>query len=383
MASVRSSERHVPLRAQLYTYQLCRSLAYIHSLGVCHRDIKPQNLLVHPETHLLKLCDFGSAKILVKGEPNVSYICSRYYRAPELIFGATDYTCCIDVWSVGCVLAELLLGVPLFPGESGVDQLVEIIKVCRARAQERMGGRGRGRLVRLGSAMRAAGARARCAQRRHPSTRFADVLAVPCAAGARHTHPGGDPGDEPKLYRVQVPSGARPPAPEAAAASPSVRKPRPSHLPPLPRSSRRSSRTRGTRSSAPARRRTPSSWSRASCAIRPTRASSPSRLARCPSSTSCATKACSCRATAPLRLCSTLSRKVRSHAPRFRVCAAARGAARTALTACSHARRRAFRASAQHQKQANARMVQGATAMSRCARAVNRQLRACLFIAAS
>merc|ERR1711865_895765 len=96
-------------------YQLCRSLAYIHSLGVCHRDIKPQNLLVHPETHLLKLCDFGSAKILVKGEPNVSYICSRYYRAPELIFGATDYTCCIDVWSVGCVLAELLLGVPLFP----------------------------------------------------------------------------------------------------------------------------------------------------------------------------------------------------------------------------------------------------------------------------
>ena len=65
---------------KLYTYQLCRSLAYIHSLGVCHRDIKPQNLLVHPETHMLKLCDFGSAKILVKGEPNVSYICSRYYR---------------------------------------------------------------------------------------------------------------------------------------------------------------------------------------------------------------------------------------------------------------------------------------------------------------
>ena len=114
---------------KLYTYQLCRSLAYIHSLGVCHRDIKPQNLLVHPETHMLKLCDFGSAKILVKGEPNVSYICSRYYRAPELIFGSTDYTCCIDVWSAGCVLAELLLGVPLFPGETGVDQLVEIIKV--------------------------------------------------------------------------------------------------------------------------------------------------------------------------------------------------------------------------------------------------------------
>ena len=105
------------------------SLAYIHSLGICHRDIKPQNLLVNEKTCTLKLCDFGSAKTLVKGEPNVSYICSRYYRAPELIFGATDYSTAIDVWSSGCVMAELLIGQPLFPGESGVDQLVEIIKV--------------------------------------------------------------------------------------------------------------------------------------------------------------------------------------------------------------------------------------------------------------
>jgi glycogen synthase kinase 3 beta len=117
---------------------------------------------VNPHTHQLKLCDFGSAKVLVKGEPNISYICSRYYRAPELIFGATEYTTAIDIWSAGCVLAELMLGQvrclkfllpffkkvfestkvfsvhtvlqelfqqPLFPGESGVDQLVEIIKV--------------------------------------------------------------------------------------------------------------------------------------------------------------------------------------------------------------------------------------------------------------
>jgi len=72
----------------------------------------------------------------VKGEPNVSYICSRYYRAPELIFGATNYTVAIDVWSAGCVLAELLLGNPLFPGESGVDQLVEIIKVLGTPTRE-------------------------------------------------------------------------------------------------------------------------------------------------------------------------------------------------------------------------------------------------------
>lgn len=142
-------------------YQLFRSLAYIHSLGICHRDIKPQNLLLDPETAVLKLCDFGSAKQLLHGEPNVSYICSRYYRAPELIFGAINYTTKIgkrggnplavkkifnslaylivlDVWSAGCVLAELLLGQPIFPGDSGVDQLVEIIKVLGTPTREQI-----------------------------------------------------------------------------------------------------------------------------------------------------------------------------------------------------------------------------------------------------
>jgi len=123
---------------KLYMYQLFRSLAYIHSHGICHRDIKPQNLLLDPESGVLKLCDFGSAKHLVRGEPNVSYICSRYYRAPELIFGATDYTTNIDVWSAGCVFAELMLGQPIFPGDSGVDQLVEIIKVLGTPTREQI-----------------------------------------------------------------------------------------------------------------------------------------------------------------------------------------------------------------------------------------------------
>jgi glycogen synthase kinase 3 beta len=114
---------------KVYMYQLSRALAHIHGMGICHRDIKPHNLLVDPVRHVLKLCDFGSAKAFVKGEPNVAYICSRFYRAPELVFGATDYTTAIDVWSEGCVFAELLIGSPIFPGSSGVDQLVEIIKV--------------------------------------------------------------------------------------------------------------------------------------------------------------------------------------------------------------------------------------------------------------
>ncbi|THH08539.1 hypothetical protein EW145_g2640 [Phellinidium pouzarii] len=151
----RASRRYVKLKQpmpmlqiKLYMYQLLRSLAYIHSVGICHRDIKPQNLLLNPSTGVLKLCDFGSAKILVAGEPNVSYICSRYYRAPELIFGATNYTTNIvsnkkscdvaDIWSTGCVMAELMLGQPLFPGESGIDQLVEIIKVLGTPSREQI-----------------------------------------------------------------------------------------------------------------------------------------------------------------------------------------------------------------------------------------------------
>ncbi|XP_027348599.1 shaggy-related protein kinase eta-like isoform X2 [Abrus precatorius] len=122
---------------ELFLNLIFRGLAYIHTVPrVCHRDLKPQNILVDPLTHQVKICDFGSAKVMVKGEANISYICSRFYRAPELIFGATEYTTSIDIWSAGCVLAELLLGQPLFPGENAVDQLVEIIKVLGTPTRE-------------------------------------------------------------------------------------------------------------------------------------------------------------------------------------------------------------------------------------------------------
>ncbi|KAJ1837657.1 glycogen synthase kinase 3, partial [Coemansia sp. RSA 2703] len=133
------AKQYVPQRLiKLFMYQLFRSLNYIHSMGICHRDIKPQNLLVDSAKGVLKLCDFGSAKTLLAGEPNVSYICSRYYRAPELIFGATNYTGRIDIWSAGCVMAELYMMQPLFPGESGIDQLVEIIKVLGTPSKEQI-----------------------------------------------------------------------------------------------------------------------------------------------------------------------------------------------------------------------------------------------------
>lgn len=117
------------LYVKVISFQMIKALAYIHSLGICHRDIKPQNFLIDPSTNEVKLCDFGSAKKIIANQANIAYICSRYYRAPELIFGATEYTNHIDIWSVGCIIAEMLLGNPIFAGESSSDQLIEIIKV--------------------------------------------------------------------------------------------------------------------------------------------------------------------------------------------------------------------------------------------------------------
>ena len=124
---------------KLYMYQLFRGLAYIHSKGICHRDIKPQNLLVDPKTGVLKLCDFGCAKQLVRGERNVTTVCSLFYRAPELLFGEAQYTTKVDIWSAGCVFAELLLGKPIFTGCDECDQLVEIIKVLGTPTYDQIG----------------------------------------------------------------------------------------------------------------------------------------------------------------------------------------------------------------------------------------------------
>ena len=107
-----------PLLIKVYAYQLFRGLNYLSQRGVVHRDIKPQNLLVDPGCHALKICDFGSAKKIKKDDKNIAYTCSRYYRAPELLFGSRYYSFPVDMWAAGCVLAELFLGSPLFKGEN-------------------------------------------------------------------------------------------------------------------------------------------------------------------------------------------------------------------------------------------------------------------------
>ena len=105
--------------------QLYTALEYLRSLHICHRDIKPSNILLDIENEILKLSDFGSA---IQFSPKTydnqvqenshlqSYVCSRYYRAPELILGSKQYGCEIDIWSAGCVVAEMVMAFPLFPG---------------------------------------------------------------------------------------------------------------------------------------------------------------------------------------------------------------------------------------------------------------------------
>lgn len=112
-----------------YMYQLANALCYIHKKNILHRDLKPENILINPINNTLKLCDFGSAKMITTNDINCTYIVSRFYRAPELILDRNLYDCKIDIWSYGCILCEITLGYPIFIGNDNVEMLVEIIKV--------------------------------------------------------------------------------------------------------------------------------------------------------------------------------------------------------------------------------------------------------------
>jgi serine/threonine protein kinase len=117
-------------------YQLCRALEYLHDLNIVHRDLKPENILVQSEDHILKVIDFGSAKRLRNGDPNIAYVVSRFYRAPEVLCGNPYYTTKLDVWSAGCILFELTFGKPLFPGRDTADQLAKIVGVLGSPTQD-------------------------------------------------------------------------------------------------------------------------------------------------------------------------------------------------------------------------------------------------------
>jgi len=124
-----------PVHKQFIVYQSLKALLYCHTGGLVHRDLKPSNLLLNEEC-LLKVADFGlarSLRALGKGEENASvltdYVATRWYRAPEILLGSTCYTLAVDMWALGCIIAEMFIGKPLVPGTSTMNQLEKILEV--------------------------------------------------------------------------------------------------------------------------------------------------------------------------------------------------------------------------------------------------------------
>lgn len=135
-AIIRSGQPLTDAHFQSFIYQTLCGLKYIHSANVLHRDLKPGNLLVNADCEL-KICDFGLARGYTPGGGTsrvagnsgfmTEYVATRWYRAPEIMLSFANYSTAIDVWSVGCILAELLGGKPIYKGRDYVDQLNQIL----------------------------------------------------------------------------------------------------------------------------------------------------------------------------------------------------------------------------------------------------------------
>ncbi|XP_044477513.1 mitogen-activated protein kinase 9-like [Mangifera indica] len=124
---IKANDDLTPEHYQFFLYQLLRGLKYIHTANVFHRDLKPKNILANADCKL-KICDFGLARVSFNDAPSAifwtDYVATRWYRAPELCGSFfSKYTPAIDMWSIGCIFAEMLSGKPLFPGKNVVHQL--------------------------------------------------------------------------------------------------------------------------------------------------------------------------------------------------------------------------------------------------------------------
>jgi len=132
LASIlKSSQSLSDDHCQFFLYQILRGMKYVHSAQVIHRDLKPRNLLVNANCDL-KICDFGLARVSFSDEefqtcPMTEYVCTRWYRAPEVLCSWINYSTAIDIWSIGCIFAEMLGRKPLFPGHNTQHQLQLII----------------------------------------------------------------------------------------------------------------------------------------------------------------------------------------------------------------------------------------------------------------
>eukprot|EP00735_Rhodelphis_limneticus_P010229 TRINITY_DN294_c0_g1::TRINITY_DN294_c0_g1_i1::g.1614::m.1614 TRINITY_DN294_c0_g1::TRINITY_DN294_c0_g1_i1::g.1614 ORF type:complete len:295 (+),score=81.35,sp/P93101/CDC2_OXYRB/75.17/5e-164,Pkinase/PF00069.20/2.5e-79,Pkinase_Tyr/PF07714.12/2.7e-32,Kinase-like/PF14531.1/6.8,Kinase-like/PF14531.1/0.00085,Kdo/PF06293.9/0.0018,APH/PF01636.18/3.5e+02,APH/PF01636.18/0.032,Choline_kinase/PF01633.15/0.24 TRINITY_DN294_c0_g1_i1:64-948(+) len=134
MDSVQDVPRNL---VKLYLYQLLRGVAFCHSHRVLHRDLKPQNLLIDNKSGALKLADFGLARAF--GIPVRTYtheVVTLWYRAPEILLGSRHYSTPVDMWSIGCILAEMVMKRPLFPGDSEIDELFRIFRMLGTPTEE-------------------------------------------------------------------------------------------------------------------------------------------------------------------------------------------------------------------------------------------------------
>lgn len=133
----RSRRQKIPLATiKSIARQILEGLEFAHGKNICHRDLKPDNVLLDAE-HNAKLCDFGSSKkIDGKDERNIPHIVSRYYRAPELMLCHTDYSTPIDIWAVGCIFVEMFTLEPLFQGNTEGLQLFEIMAILGSPEEE-------------------------------------------------------------------------------------------------------------------------------------------------------------------------------------------------------------------------------------------------------
>jgi len=113
-----------------YSLMMFKGMSYLHEAGIMHRDIKPANLLIS-HTDVLKIADFGLARLHFPDEESRLYspqVSTRWYRAPEILWGSQKYGPAVDLWACGNVLAEMLRGVPLFAGTTDIEQLAIIIR---------------------------------------------------------------------------------------------------------------------------------------------------------------------------------------------------------------------------------------------------------------